>query len=67
MYLQKELQHQYEKIYWCGDDGTFSELVMSFMIVDLYNSSPFVIKAVPKPKIEGKWISINTEDSIIRH
>ena len=31
--------------------------IMTFMIVGVRKNVPFVVKAVPEPKIEGKWLS----------
>ena len=37
---------------------------MTFMIVGVKKNVPLVIKAVAETKIEGKWISLNIEESI---
>jgi len=64
MYLQKSLQYQDGKIYGSDEDGNLFKGIMTFMIVGLRKNIPFVIKAVPESKIDGKWISSNIEESI---
>ena len=65
MYLHKKLQIEDEIVYGFDDDGTFFKGIVRFIIVDLRESIPFVIKAFRKSNIEGKWISTNIEESNI--
>ena len=41
--------------------------IMAFMIVGLRKNVPFVFKAVPESKIEGKWLSGQIIESIQFH
>ena len=58
------MQYQDGKMYGSDTDGNLYKGILTFMIVDLKKNVPLVIKAVPETKIEGKWISINIEESI---
>ena len=64
MYLQKGMQYQDGKVYGSDTDGNLYKGIMTFMIVDVKKNVPLVIKALPETKIEGKWISLNIEESI---
>ena len=57
MYLQKELQFQQGKLIGCDENGNLFKGIMTFMIVGVRRNVPFVVKAVPESKIEGKWLS----------
>ena len=57
MYLQKELQFQRGKLIGCDDNGNLLKGIMTFMIVGERKSVPFLVKAVPESKTEGKWLS----------
>ena len=57
IYLQKELQFQQGKLIGCDDNGNLFKGIMTFMIVGVRKNVPFVVKAVPESKIEGKWLS----------
>ena len=57
MYLQKELQFQQGKLIGCDGNGDLFKGIMTFMIVGVRKNVPFVVKAVPESKIEGKWLS----------
>ena len=57
MYLQKELQFQQGKLIGCDDNGNLFKGIMTFMIVGVRKNFPFVVKAVPESKIQGKWLS----------
>ena len=54
MYLQKEVQYQEGKLFGSNEEGTMFRGIMTFMVVGLRNNVPFVIKAIPESKIEGK-------------
>ena len=51
-------------MYGSDTDRNLYKGIMTFMIVGVKKNVPLVIKAVPETKIEGKWISLNIEDSI---
>ena len=57
MYLQKEMQLQQGKLIGCDDNSNFFKGIMTFVIVGLRKNVPFVVEAVLKSKIEGKWLS----------
>ena len=57
MYLQKELQYQQGKLIGCDENGNLLKEIMTFMIVGVRKNVPFVVKAVPESKIEGKCLS----------
>ena len=57
IYLQKELQFQQGKLIGCDENGNLFKGIMTFMIVGEWKNVPFVVKAVPESKIEGKWLS----------
>ena len=54
MYLQKELQFQQGKLIGWDDNGNLLKGIVTFMIVGVRKNVPFVVKAVPETKIEGK-------------
>ena len=64
MYLQKEVQYQEGKLIGSDKDGVMFKGIMTFMVVGLKNNVPFVIKAAPETKIDGKWISEQIDDCI---
>ena len=57
MYLQKELLSQQGKLISCDDNDNLFKRIMTFMIVGVWKNVPFMVKAVPESKIEGKWLS----------
>ena len=57
MYLQKEVQFQQGKLIGCDDNSNLFKGIITIMIVGVRKSVPFVVKAVPESKIEGKWLS----------
>ena len=57
MYLQKELQFQQGKLIGCDENGNLLKRIMTVVIVGVRKNVPFVVKAVPESKIEGKWLS----------
>ena len=54
MYLQKEVQFQQGKLIDCDDNSNLLKGFMTFMIVGVRKNVPFVVKAVPESKIQGK-------------
>ena len=64
MYLQKEIQFQQGKLIGCDDNDNLFQGIMTFMIVVVRNNVPFVVKAVPEAKIEGKWLSGQIRETI---
>ena len=58
IYLQKDAQYQDEDAQYQGGDvdgeRNIFQGVITFMTNILYNSIPFVVKAVPEVKIESK-------------
>ena len=63
-YLQKEVQFQQGKPIGCDDNGDLFKGIITFMIVGVWKNVPFVVKAVPESKIEGKWLSGQTIETI---
>jgi hypothetical protein len=57
IYIQKDVQYQGGKLIGTDEDGNLFKGVMTFMIVSMKKSIPFVVKAIPETKIEGKWLS----------
>ena len=64
MYVQKEVQFQQGKLIGCDDNGDLFKGIIAFMIVGVWKNVPFVVKAVPESKIEGKWLSGQTIETI---
>ena len=64
MYLQKCLQYQDCKIIYSNENHNLFKDIMTFMIVGLKKSIPFVLKAIPEIKVERKWLSTHFEESI---
>lgn len=64
MYLQREVQYHEGKLTGCDEDGTMFRGIMTFMVVGLKNNVPFVIKAIPEAKIEGKWLSDHIDNCL---
>ena len=57
MYLQKDVQFEQCKLIGCDDNGNLFKAIMTFVIVGKRKNVPFVVKAVPESKIDGKWLS----------
>ena len=57
MYLQKELKFQQGKLIGCDHNGNLFKGIMRFIIMGVQKNVPLVVKAVPKSKIEKKWLS----------
>ena len=51
------MQFQRGKLIVCDDNDNLFKEIMTFMIVGVRKNVPFVVKAVPESKIEGKWLS----------
>ena len=64
VYLQKDSQYQDGKLVGADNEGNLYKGVMTFMINSLKQSIPFVIKAIPEIKIEGKWLSEHIDNCI---
>ena len=64
MYPQKCLQYQDGKIIGSDENINLFKGIMIFKIVRSKKSIPFVLKAIPEIKIEGKWLSTHVEESI---
>ena len=64
VYLQTDSQYQDGKLVDADNEGNLYKSVMTFMINSLKKSIPFVIKAIPEIKIEGKWFSEHIDNSI---
>ena len=64
MYLQKKLRFQQNKLIGCDDNGNLFKGIMTFMIVEVRKNVSFEVKAVPESKIEGKWLSCQTRETI---
>ena len=56
--------HQDGKLVGADNEGNLYKDVMTFMINNLKKSIPFVIKAIPEIKIEGKWLSEHIDNCI---
>ena len=63
MYLQKEVQYQVGNLIG-SNEGTKFRGIMTFMVIGLRNNIPFLVKAVPDFKIEGKWLSKHTNECV---
>ena len=50
------MEFQQGKLIGCDDNGNLFKEIMTFMIVGVRKNVPFVVKAVPESKIEGKWL-----------
>ena len=63
-YLQKDSQYQDGKLVGADNEGNLYKGAMTFMIDSLKKPIPFVIKAIPEIKIEGKWLSEHIDNCI---
>ena len=52
------------KLVGADNEGNLTKGVMKFMINNLKKYIPFVIKAIPETKIEGKWVSEHIDNCI---
>ena len=57
IYIQKDVQYDGGKLIGADGDGNMFKGIMTFMIVSLKKSIPFVVKAIPELQIEGEWLS----------
>ena len=57
IYIQKDADYSGGTTVGADKDGKLFKGVMTFMINSLKKSIPFVVKAIPETKIEGKWLS----------
>ena len=64
IYFQKDVQYQGGKLVGVDSEENLFKGIMTFMIKSLKQSIPFVIKAIPKVKIEGLWISEQIDECI---
>ena len=59
-----DVQYQGGKLVNVDSEGNLFKGFMTFMINSLKQSTPFVIKAIPKVKIEGFWLSEQIDECI---
>ena len=64
IYLQKEEQYSGGRLIGSNELGELYKGVMTFMIVGLKKSKPWVVKAIPETKIEGKWLANHIDETI---
>ena len=64
MYLQKEVQYHQGQLLGTDQDGNLYKGIVTFMIVGLRKNIPFVVRAVPESKIEGKWLSQHIDECL---
>ena len=64
IYIQKGAEYSGGTTVGVDKDGKLFKGVMTFMINSLRKSIPFVVKAIPETKIEGKWLNKEI-DSVI--
>ena len=64
VYLQKDSEYQDAKHVGAENEGNLYKGVMTFIITSLKKAIPFVIKAIPEIKIEGKWLSEHIDNCI---
>ena len=57
IYIQKDVQYDGGRLVGADEDGRLFKGIMTFMIVSLKKSIPFVVKAIPETQIEGDWLS----------
>ena len=67
VYLQKDSHYEDGRLVGADNEGNLYKGVMTFMINSLKKSIPFVIKAIPEIKIEGKWLSEHIDNCITSH
>ena len=56
MYLQKEVQYSGGALLGLDKDESLYKGIVTFMIVGLKKSVPYVVKACPEVKINGQWL-----------
>ena len=64
MYLQKCFQYHNCKIIGNDENNNLFKGNYDFHDNRIKKSIPFVLKAIPEIKIEGKWLSVYVEESI---
>ena len=56
MYLQKSEEYVGGELVGVDEDGELFKGIISFMIVGLKQSIPYVVKAQPEKKLDGEWL-----------
>ena len=64
MFLQKSTQYQGGKYIGAGKDGNLYKGAVTFMIVGLRKSFPFVVQALPEVTFNGAWVSSKIIENI---
>ena len=64
MYLQKSAQYHGGKLIGKDEKGDFYNGILVFMIAGLKQSVPYVIKACPKTRLSGRWLTDEIEESL---
>ena len=65
MYLQQCEEYSAGRVEGTNEDGEMYTGVMAFMIVGLKSSVPFVVRAVPKTKLDGDWIKDELDKTLM--
>ena len=64
MYLQKSQEYFGGEMIGCDDQGELCKDIVCFMIVDLKESIPYVIKTSPETNTDDNWLKTELLDSL---
>ncbi|MEO2160645.1 MAG: THAP domain-containing protein, partial [bacterium] len=64
LFLRKEEQYTGGDLLGCDKNGVLYKGIMTFMIVGIRKSIPWVVKAIPETKIEGTWLANHIDETI---
>ena len=56
MYLDKAAQYQTGEYVGAGEEGNLYKGIVAFMVVELKESTPFVVQAIPEVIFNGQWL-----------
>ena len=64
MYLQRSQEYSGGEMIGCDAERELYKGIVSFMIVDLKESIPYVIKSSPETNTNAKWLKTELLDSL---
>ena len=56
MYLDKAAQYQAGEYVGAGEEGNLYKGIVAFIVVELKESTPFVVQAIPEVTFNGQWL-----------
>ena len=64
MYLQKSAQYQSGEYVGVEKEGNLYKGIVTFMVVGLKHSIPFVVQTIPQVTFNRQWVAEETSDNI---